>query len=1046
MRKILVGFLVGFAVLILAYSLQAQVGRGNIYGKVVENEGAPLPGVTLTLTGTMTAPINVTTGAEGLFRFLTLPPANDYKIKAELTGFQTEVIENIEVLFGKNVNLTITLKIGTLHEEITVNAENRFLDKKKTEVGMVAREQILSGIPTPRTIFNIEKLTPGVHSRYWNVGGLSSGQDAGTARGQYDKYMTTYSLDGINISDMSALGSTYGGFTYNNIEEMNVVVGGAADVVHQTSGLSTSIITKRGGNKMSLWLNAYVTDDAFQANNFTDELRKAGVAYMAKVNHIRETSFGLGGPIIKDKAWFYLNLNNDITKLFGTFGEAKNSEGASYTFKLNLQPIPQNRFEFYMTGGITGGTRGDDPTPQNPLGDFNGPMGGRNFNRPFLKFMDEHTIGDKLYLSAQFVRQGGQYSVWYPMIDLERKNLALWNATNQIWEGSKDGTRSARPHYRSQFYVDYFNDNIFGTAHEIRVGGSYTKAGSRNEGGFAGNVLARYNYNTPTVDFNGDGKPDIYPGIQRIDVQRGTYNELWTDYWALFVQDKIEYKNFVFQLGLRYDYQSPYIEGRDVLAVIKDHPAWTKHFTSAAIDAIDKILPATQMEEIRGYSADGKKYVWANLSPRFAFTWDIKGDGRTLAKFAACSYHEWMASGYGSRWARGGTGGWMNFWWLDGNKDGIRDITELYWHTSKTYSLYRAFDNAGNFIGDIKDAAGIMYGSYDPLNPQKTTDPYTLVDGKSGAPRTIELSLSLERQIFRDLALSIGASYRLYDQFSWTLPYYPATGQIESRDWYMSAGKPPDNIPGIGDIKEGKNYEWYVLKPEYGYTAWRFQVPRADYHMNYYGFDFIVNKRMSNRWMFNGSFTLGKQIVRYGDKGLTNPTNKWAVEGREYTTVSTSVVAGGAFSPGRLDNPLWMAKAMAVYQLPWWDIDISLSFNAQEGRDVRETFNIVDNSLPNPRSQSAAIFLVPLGTERSDNIFLLNIGIQKKIMVKDWGRLAFSVDIFNVFNSSSIIWRFPKDYGTYYVQNGVFAPNPGSYYAQDTFAPRVSRIGVRFTF
>jgi hypothetical protein len=141
-----------------------------------------------------------------------------------------------------------------------------------------------------------------------------------------------------------------------------------------------------------------------------------------------------------------------------------------------------------------------------------------------------------------------------------------------------------------------------------------------------------------------------------------------------------------------------------------------------------------------------------------------------------------------------------------------------------------------------------------------------------------------------------------------------------------------------------------------------------------------------------------------------------------------------------------MAKAMAIYQVPFWDIDLSLTFNAQEGRDVRETFSIVDTSLPNPRSQRATIFMSPLGTERSDHIFLLNLGIQKRVMVQDWGRLIFSVDIFNVLNSSTIHWRFPKDYGTYYVQSDVWAPNPGSYKVQDNFAPRVARLGIRFDF
>lgn len=1044
MRKILIGIMILF----LACSLQAQVRRGNIYGKVVDAEGIPLPGVSVTLTGTMTAPLSAVTSAQGLFRFLALAPAHDYQIRAELDGFNTEIREDIILSFGKNVDLTVTLAIGAISEEVTVVAENPLVDKKNAEVGLVAKEQILSEIPTVRTIFNIEKLTPAVHSRYWNVGGMDSGQDAGSARGQYDKYMTGYSLDGINITDMSARGSTGGGFSYNNIEEMNVVVGGATDVIHQTAGVSTNIITKRGGNKWTFWANAYLTEGSLQADNLTERLKEAGVEAMSKIDIIRDFAFGVAGPILRDKAWFYLNMNNNDKRLLGPFGEPRISQGASYTFKLNIQPIPQNRFEFYMTGGIGGGTRGDDPTPSNPLGDLNGPEpGGSNLRRPFLKFMDEHTFGDNLYVSAQYVRQGGAWSVWYPMIDLERDNLAFWNVTDRIWEGSNEGTKSTRPSYRSQLFVDYFNDNILGADHEIRFGGSYMKAGSVSEGGYAGNVLVRYNYNNPTVDQDGDGSPDIYPGIKRIETERGNYRDRWCDYWAFFIQDKIGYKNFNIQLGLRYDYQSPYLKGSDILAVIDDHPAWTGHFTSAAINAIDGMLPAVQLDEIRGYDADGEKYVWSNLSPRFALTWDVKGDGKTIAKFSVCKYNEWMSATYASsRWARGGTGGWMQFWWLDGNNDGIADTPELFWHRSDTYSLYRAFDDNGNFTGDTNDGAGLFFGSYDPQNPQATTDPFRIVDGETGSPRTVEFAFSVEHELLRDLALSVGVSYRRYDKFNWQLQYFPETGQIQSRDWYLSAGKPPSTIPGIGDTKDAKDYEWYVQKPEFGYTPWSIEVPRPDYHVNYYGLDFIVTKRLSNRWMFNGSVTLGKQATHYGDQGLTNPTNKWAVEGQGYTTVSTSSPTGGAFNPGRIDNPLWMAKAMAIYQLPWWDIDISLTFNAQEGRDVRETFEIVDSSLPNPRSQKATIFMAPLGTDHSDHIFLLNMGIQKKVMIQEWGRLTFSIDIFNLFNSDTIHWRFPKDYGTYYVQGDVFAPNPGFYHAQDNFPGRIARIGVRFNF
>jgi len=110
-------------VLLLAVTLSAQVRTGNIYGRVVDTEGNPLPGVTVTLTGSKTAPMTAITSAEGNFRFISLPPANDYALKAELEGFKTVIRENIIVVVGGNVNITLTMEMGALEEEVTVVAE-----------------------------------------------------------------------------------------------------------------------------------------------------------------------------------------------------------------------------------------------------------------------------------------------------------------------------------------------------------------------------------------------------------------------------------------------------------------------------------------------------------------------------------------------------------------------------------------------------------------------------------------------------------------------------------------------------------------------------------------------------------------------------------------------------------------------------------------------------------------------------------------------------------------------------------------------------------
>jgi hypothetical protein len=760
---------------------------------------------------------------------------------------------------------------------------------------------------------------------------------------------------------------------------------------------------------------------------------------MSRINEMKDVGFNYGFPIIRDKAWLFLAYDYQEVQKFTVFDEADNAFQWSYDFKLNLQPIPENRLEVYVRGAVKK-RYGDEPTPELPQGQYKGPRS--RFGDPLYKLQDEHTFGDNLYMTAKFVKYGG-WSSWVPMTDIDAQKLSIWNVAQRYWEVGSSGTWSARPDNRFQFLADYFNDNLFGVAHQIRVGGEYTVHGSDNESGYAGNALVRYNYNEPTVDYDGDGSPDLYPDIKRVEVQRGAFSSYTTTGYSLFLQDTITHKNISVSLGLRYDNQWPRVNPSTFPTVLRDHPVWTQHFSSTATDAIERSIPALEIGEVGATDADGNQFRWDNFSPRLSFAWDLKGDGKTVFKLSAATYYQWMSSGDASTWRKGGTGGWMHFWWLDQNADGITDLPELFWNRSDNYSLYRAFDDAGNLIGDLTDGAGIMYGSFDPRNPQKTTDPYTLVDRNAQAPRTSEFQIMLERELLPDFAVTVSASYRRYDNFNWDLLYYPNGSLLEAQDWYMSAGTPPASIPGIGDTQDAKNNEWYVLKPAYGYTPWRFRKARPDYRVDYYGVDLVFTKRLSNRWMFNGSFTLGEQKTRFGDEGYMNPTNIWAVEGKGYSTVTASEPT--RWTPGRYDNPLWMAKAMVLYQLPF-GMDISLTFNGQEGRDVRESFLIRDYSLPNPRSNSAAIYMVPLATEHSDTVALFNLRLQKRLSFERFGQVVFMLDVMNLLNSDCIHWREPKDYGTYTVQGEVFSSNPAFYDARDTFGARIFRLGVRFTF
>ncbi|MGQ9578166.1 MAG: carboxypeptidase-like regulatory domain-containing protein, partial [Candidatus Aminicenantales bacterium] len=109
MKKILIVF---FLSSLLTLPLAAQKGRGNIYGLVVDSEGNPLPGVTITLTGLTIAPITMVSNEEGRFRFFNLEPGENYEVKAELQGFKTSIHKNIVVNAGLNTDLRVVMEVG----------------------------------------------------------------------------------------------------------------------------------------------------------------------------------------------------------------------------------------------------------------------------------------------------------------------------------------------------------------------------------------------------------------------------------------------------------------------------------------------------------------------------------------------------------------------------------------------------------------------------------------------------------------------------------------------------------------------------------------------------------------------------------------------------------------------------------------------------------------------------------------------------------------------------------------------------------------------
>ena len=304
--------------LVAAAPVAAQsTESGRITGVVKDNQGAVIPGATVTLTGPSRLSTFVTT-PDGRFRFLDVLPG-EYQVMVELQGFAKFTRTNLAVIVGASLDVPVVLQVASVQQEVTVSAAAPLIDTRAMGTAETMTAAELQTIPTSRDPWALLRAVPGVVTDRVNVAGNESGQ-MGSFIAKGHQGDTVWTLDGVVVTDEGGGSPTY--FNFDAFEQVQISTAGN-DIKQPTGGIGYNLVLKRGTNQFRGTANAYFTNHSLEAANVPSQLAAQGVT-PSTANHndkISDMNVDLGGPILKNRAWFYGAYATQDVRVFRAAGQ-----------------------------------------------------------------------------------------------------------------------------------------------------------------------------------------------------------------------------------------------------------------------------------------------------------------------------------------------------------------------------------------------------------------------------------------------------------------------------------------------------------------------------------------------------------------------------------------------------------------------------------------------------------------------------------------------------------------------------------------------------
>ena len=593
MRRMILGALV--LLLTAATVRAAQEQTGVLQGRAVDSSGAMLPGVTVTVSGpTILGGVrSATTSDQGTYRIPAIP-IGLYTVSFELSGFQTAVYKDIRVQAGATFSVDAQLGVGAVQETVTVSGASPIIDTAATNVSFTYTKELMNTIPNARDVWAMVSQAPGMTTTVINVGGTNTGNQAQFRAHGTDPRQNTFILAGANVTDNSGTGGSQFYYDIDSFDEMQIEMNShGADV--QTPGVILNMVPRSGTNLFRGTGSIYYGNDTIQADNVDDDLRARGVDRASNLKSYFDGGFDLGGPILRDKVWFWGAYRYQEIERFVT--GTRNADG---TF-----PIDRT-FLWYPTGKVNWQV---DEVAQRlgllqhaaeeavqfrveraaPARDDGRPAERSDFK--VISLRDDWVASPRLLVSFKGYYLKGAFRTT-PVAGVDPETPPRLETSTNAYSGAPPSLlRSFRQGQQASVAANYSADDLLGGRHDVKFGVEFGRFEAPVETTYPADHQLNFFQSAPLeVLLYAPGRQNSVANQRAAYIQDGWVRNRWT-----------------FNLGLRFDQQASYLP--------EETAPQSRFFP-------DPIKQAETDDLIS----------WNNLSPRLGVIYDLTGSAKTLLK------------------------------------------------------------------------------------------------------------------------------------------------------------------------------------------------------------------------------------------------------------------------------------------------------------------------------------------------------------------------------------------------------------------------------